>query len=295
MSTTLRSPAVIVGVDGSPAAVSAARWAAAEAADRDIPLRLNAVVAPDRRADTAAVGLATAESALHECVRAVEAEQISVKTETEILQGEPVRTLLEAAQQATMLCIGAVGRGDAVGSKLGVGAAKLALAAPCPVAVIRAPADDASTGDKWIAAELDESPSSAEVLEFGMAEARLRGRTLCLISAWRPGFNEVQDTHAAAMTSRQNRAQLCRRLDWIRREHPDLSIKMVATQGNAMNFLRKHAASVDLVVVGHRLPGAVGDLVGSPTQTALHDTNFSVLVCPPGPTHRPSMMDLHGR
>lgn len=52
------SPAVVVGVDGSPAASSAAVWAVDEASSRDLPLKLVYVIHPfdaDAAADAEAV------------------------------------------------------------------------------------------------------------------------------------------------------------------------------------------------------------------------------------------------
>ncbi|PRC50563.1 universal stress protein, partial [Mycobacterium sp. ITM-2017-0098] len=45
------APCVVVGIDGSPAAVDAALWAVDQAIDRDVPLRLVYVVDSDEHAE----------------------------------------------------------------------------------------------------------------------------------------------------------------------------------------------------------------------------------------------------
>ncbi len=46
------SPAVVVGIDGSPTAVDAALWAVDEAVSRDIPLRLVYAIDTDNTSGT---------------------------------------------------------------------------------------------------------------------------------------------------------------------------------------------------------------------------------------------------
>ena len=46
------SPAVVVGINGSPTAVDAALWAVDEAVSRDIPLRLVYAIDPDNPSGT---------------------------------------------------------------------------------------------------------------------------------------------------------------------------------------------------------------------------------------------------
>ncbi|MDT5144785.1 MAG: hypothetical protein QOI79_4152, partial [Mycobacterium sp.] len=71
------SPSVVVGVDGSRAAVHAAIWAADEAVSRDIPLRLICAIPPDGTAQIDARNearkRATAELAVRYAGEAVEA------------------------------------------------------------------------------------------------------------------------------------------------------------------------------------------------------------------------------
>ena len=95
-------PSVVVGIDGSEAAVGAALWAIDEALARDIPLRLVYAIDPRERvhrdADSLAHRFATAEIAVRYTFMAVEASQQPVKIEIEIVQDDPVATLIRASR-----------------------------------------------------------------------------------------------------------------------------------------------------------------------------------------------------
>ena len=92
------APSVVVGIDGSRAALDAALWAADEAVTRDVPLRLIYAVDPDVSSGAdpqgAAKDLATAEITLRYAFAAVEATDKAVKIEAEILQTRPARALI---------------------------------------------------------------------------------------------------------------------------------------------------------------------------------------------------------
>ena len=101
------SPSVVVGIDGSRAAVDAALWAVDEAVSRDIPLRLVYAIDSTDKSDTdtqgAARKLATAELAVQYAFTAVES------TRSRSLQGHPTRALMDASRGAAMLCVGSIG------------------------------------------------------------------------------------------------------------------------------------------------------------------------------------------
>ena len=127
------SPAVVVGIDGSPTAVDAALWAVDEAVSRDIPLRLVYAIDPDNTSGTdpqdAARDLAAAEVAVRYAYTAVESTDKPVKIEVEILQARPTRALLEASRSAAMACVGAMDLRHSAHRRIGSTAAALAASA----------------------------------------------------------------------------------------------------------------------------------------------------------------------
>ncbi len=269
---------VIVGVDGSRNALTAALWAATEAVDRDIPLRLVYAIEAQLHAD-ASGALATAETAVRQVFTAVEATTDDVKIEVEILQGRPTDKLLEASRSAAMACIGAVGFKTATTRRLGSTAAALAQSAHCPVAIIRGETSPANPGS--VVVEVDRLPDSDLVLAQAIDEALLRKVPLVVVAAWEPHFTDVRDGGAVADMNRQAKADLSRRLERWTRMHPDLDIRPVAVPGNLLNYLSRHAHTTQLVVVGRRRTHGVAEMIGPPSYAALHDTDCSVLVCDP--------------
>ncbi len=226
-------PSVIVGIDGSPAAIGAALWGIAEAVARDIPLRLVYAIDPrepiHRDADSFAHRLATAESAIRYALVAVEASQQPVKIEIEIVHADPVATLIRASRSAAMMCVGASRHHNV--TRVGSTAMALTENARCPVAVLRGYADVVRGRGGWIAVALDQSPMNDEVVERAVDEARLRGAQLRVLTKCK---SAERDPRLTALIER----------------NPDTDIRPVSVIGGSVNYLNEHISSVKLVVVG---------------------------------------------
>lgn len=276
------SPSVVVGIDGSRAALDAALWAVDEAVSRDIPLRLvYAIDSTDNSAtDTqgAARKLATAELSVRYAFTAVESTEKPVKIEVEILQGHPTRALMDASRGAAMLCVGSIGLNHFTEGRVGSTAATLVARAHCPVAMIRQQGGATSSKPGWVVVEVDESVDSS-VLQLGVEEAQLRGAPLRVMTALRSRFTDIHDAHTASEGNRQVRANLDRSLACWRRRYPDLDLRSVAVNGSAVNYLAKHAGDIQLVVMGCGDRSDVGALLGPTGSAALHDTDCSLLIC----------------
>ncbi|AFM17051.1 universal stress protein UspA-like protein [Mycolicibacterium chubuense NBB4] len=264
------APSVVVGVDGSPAAVDAALWAIDEAIDRDIPLRLvyvidstgHDVVDPQDQARR----MATADIAVRYVLTAVESTERPVKIEVEILQGRPVEALLEAARSATMLCVGARGLKHATRGRIGSTAAALAAAAQCPVAVVRAHKPHSAVS-RAIVVEVSDNQAESAVLRLGLEEARRRGAPVRVLTPARIPSDAL---------SRWER----RLAEW-RRHFPDVEVTSVKLHGDTLDYLAAHAPAIQLVVTDRGRCGSVGKLIGAPGNAALRDTDCSILVCDP--------------
>ena len=146
---------VLVGVDGSPASVAAVRWAAAEARLRG--MRLHVVHVRDAHAVTQAhyappgvgqgtVGHVAEGASLKALIREAVGPDGWPLVQFEVVDGLPVRALLDRAPGAAMLVLGStrpVGLADAPVGKprapLGPVARDCLRAAPCPVVIIAGP------------------------------------------------------------------------------------------------------------------------------------------------------------
>lgn len=276
-------PFVVVGIDGSRAAVGAALWAVDEAVSRDIPLRLVYAIEPSdnacQDAHVAAHDLATAELAVRYAFTAVESTEKPVKIEIEILQDRsPTRALLEASRSAAMICVGSMGLKHATRGRVGSTAAALAASAHCPVAIICG-YDPRLREPGWIVAEVDGSFASNGVLLRGLDEARLRDVPLRVLTSWQSRYTDIHDSHAVADGNRLAKAELDRRLAVWKTRYPGLDIRPVVVHGNTLTYLARHAKSIQLVVVGRQRAHGVSDIVGPLGHAALHDTDCSLLIC----------------
>lgn len=132
---------VIVGIDGSQAAIMAAKWAADEAIARDVPLRLVYVNPASSMLPGNEFRSTMAELALRVAENAVADQEKPVKVETATLTGSSSRgfaakALARESRHAAMLCVGAVGMGRLAGSALGSTTRTLTRRASCPVAIV---------------------------------------------------------------------------------------------------------------------------------------------------------------
>jgi nucleotide-binding universal stress UspA family protein len=271
MSEQFTPASIVVGIDGSRTAVRAALWAIDEAISRDIPLHLvAAATSPAERAE--------AELAIRSAAAAVEATGRPVDLDTRVLDGEPTAILLKHSGTAAMVCVGAVGRRHFDQNRVGSTTGALVAAAHCPIAVVRGDNESAAEPGGWVVVELDETPDSAAVLQFGVAEARLRDAPLRVLGAWQSRYPDIHDSHAVADGNRLVRSQLDRRLSQWRHLYPDLDAKPVAIHGSALSYLSKHAEEIQLVVVGAPNAVGVGELLGPMGLTTLNDTACTILV-----------------
>lgn len=244
---------VVVGIDGSQAALGAAVWAAREAVARKLPLKLVSVIYnaellgadTSRTADRGADQLAAARSALAEARRAVAATTSAIAVETEVLWGNPLATLIELSRSAAMVCVGAIGVEHAC-HRAGSTAAALAGSASCPVAVIRRADAGHPPARGCIVAEADGTPENSAVLGWAMAEAGLRDAPLRVIAPHRPRPGAADEDDSAV------RAQLARRIEHWARRFPQVAAEPVVVHGDVADYLVEHAGSIQLFVSGTR-------------------------------------------
>jgi nucleotide-binding universal stress UspA family protein len=127
---------IVVGVDGSPEAEAALRWAVGEAVLRGAGVEAwhawhatsnGAGAPPDERALESA-----ARAALDRTVGAVDASGLSEPVQRVLVRAVPVSALLDVARTADLLVVGAAGSRDASF------APHVVRHAPCPVVVVPA-------------------------------------------------------------------------------------------------------------------------------------------------------------
>lgn len=277
-----QSPSVVVGIDGSRAAIDAALWAADDAVARDIPLRLIYAIDPERAAGSdnegAARELAAAKLAVHHALMAVESTGKPVKIEVEIVQDRPVHALRSASARAAMLCVGSMGLVHSTQGRIGSTAAALAKSAHCPVAVVQE-RKHISGEPGWVVAEIDESPSSDATLLHAIAQAQQRGASLRVLAVWQSRYTDAHDNHAVSTGNRLATRRSDRRLSECRRLQPDLEVRGGVVHGSILDYVAKHAESIQLLVTAHDRAGGITELIGPKGFATLRNAGCSVLVC----------------
>lgn len=137
---------IVVGVDGSPGSRAALQWAAEEARLRNA--RLEAVhcwayhpVGTELAFLDPAVFEEGASTLLNEAAADL-GDTGEVVLDLRLVQGPAARSLLDAAEGATLLVVGARGHGGFSGLLLGSVSQQVVHHAPCPVVIVPAPEFD---------------------------------------------------------------------------------------------------------------------------------------------------------
>ncbi len=259
---------IVVGIDGSDAAINAAKWAASEAISRDIPLRLICAI-PERKADAPAgdesLDIEYGETALRAVCAALHTLGQQIKIETELVHGSPKSVLIDESRHAAMICMGSIGIGQVARRVLGSTADSVAQNAHCPVAVIRSNRKGEESPSGSIAVVVDDSPGNDAVLELGFSEARLRGAAILAMGVWRWGLGEIPYRQLDHRLSR-----------WVA-QYPDIHVRPASARQGAAEFLTSAQEPIQLAVVSSADAGKVARIVGPITPHFGH-TGCSVLV-----------------
>jgi nucleotide-binding universal stress UspA family protein len=266
------SAPVIVGIDGSTAALRAALWAVDEAVSRDTPLRLVHVVpASVHDPDDA---FADAQHILHKAWTEVEATGKPAKIESEILRGDPADALVEASRAAHLVCVGWKGTHDSPRGHRGSTAASVARGAASPVAVVRRRhTHKSSPFHKWIIAVLDESPESHTVVQTAVEEALLRDAPVLALT---PGSTTTRDNESTARKG-ELKATLARYLTGAKGGNADIQVCALPMPDSILNLFEQSHTIDQLVVVGSNRHELVDELLGSPVRKVLRKSSCSVL------------------
>jgi nucleotide-binding universal stress UspA family protein len=295
MSSPTRTT-IVVGVDGSTSALHAALWAADEAAQRRLRMRL--VYANNEFSFGATGGLAPPQSFfdamqaagfqlladVESAVREVHPDlDISVNLQT----AAPVPSLLAQTEDALLLVLGSRGTGGFRGLLVGSTAVALVAHGDCPVAVIRGATEDASPpAEGPVVVGVDGSPTSDAAIATAFDEASWRGAGLVAVHAW----SEYASDHVRFEALDEGREQveqvenelLAQRLAGWQEKYPDVDVRRVVTPGRPVEKLLDYAAGAQLIVVGSRGNGGFsGMLLGSTSQALIRHATCPLMVVRP--------------
>ena len=185
---------IVVGVDGSPESLTAARWAAREAGLRDLSLLLVhafdipvagmlGYTVPAALTD----GLSeSGEQILADAAQDIRQDHPDLEITSRLAQSDPRPILVEASERAVLTVVGTRGGGRIPGVILGSVALHITAHGRSPVAVIPAGAavDPAETQAGLVLLGVDGSRTSEAAVEFAFDEADRRGAPLRAVLVW---------------------------------------------------------------------------------------------------------------
>lgn len=290
---TVRSPRLLVGVDGTEGSVEALRWAAHEAARRqcalhvltcaELPVAVEAgLIGSGAIGGNAVADIVTEhESANQRAVTLARSFGLDIEVTGETVLGAPAYALVSAAHPEDTIVVGATAHPGRLTDVLGSVATVVAHRAHCPVVVVHGSVrKDGAV--RRIVVGVDGSPGSDAALAWAAEEAIRCAAELLLVHGWaypyhgtRHGSKDARDDmRLDAMRSLEASATRARELAPAVRCH-----SLICEQSPAKAVLDA-AQDADLVVVGSRGHGGFASLLlGSVSRTVLqHSTVPAVVV-----------------
>lgn len=273
MRTTETAGPVVVGIDGSTAALDAVRWAAEEAAQRGVPLRI-VYVAPDHDPDPV-FGAPDIDrdygddALLQASAAAIETHHYPIVVPV-FRRGDPTASLRNEGGTASLLVVGSVGIGIIGAVLLGSTAAALAATAPCPVAIVKSPhighPNAQNTASQPIVAVLTGLPSEWDaIIARATTEAAIRHTTVLVASV------QTDETDDKAIETR---------IAGWQEQRPGIRMDSISESGQLPSFAASLAKIAQIIVVGppeHDRSRGVG-MTGRVTHVLLRESDSPVLI-----------------
>ena len=288
--------AILVGVDGSAEALAAVRWAADDAALRDVPLTLVHVVnapVPGWSRVPAPAGFRQwhekrAREFIKSAIKVAEestGERGQVQIDSKVFYSATVPTLVALSKEVEMVVVGYRGNGGVlVRNFLGSVSSGLVYHAHCPVAVIH---DGeplvANVARAPVLVGIDGSPASEAATAIAFDEASRRGVDVMALHAWTDlrvsDFKELFPNFNWDAQLSEEEETLAERLAGWQERYPDVGIRRKIEIGEPARPLIEGSKWAQLIVVGsHGRGGFAGMLLGSVGAAVVNRARIPVIV-----------------
>jgi len=280
---TIGPDPVLVGVDGSPSANDAVRWAAKEAERTGAPLSIVYATSLDMvRVPTDIPQARPYHQAVLEigqqylATAAAEAESVAPKVDVAVAlsRSTAAPTLIGLSSSARLVVVGSRGLGGFTGLLVGSTAVQLAAHGHCPLVVVRG--DEPPTAAPVVVGA-DGSRESDAAVDFAFQAAELRGVPLVIVQACPAQIlgSPWQETAVGSDWLRVADERIAAQRD----RYPDVEVRSRIVQTSPASALLHEAAGAQLVVVGSRGRGGFrGLLLGSTSQALIHHSPCPVAV-----------------
>lgn len=261
---------VVVGVDGSESADHAATIAAEIASEEHRTLSLVHIIAPlevyywtrlpSNLAGYEAPMRKAAALELTALAGRLREKHPDLDIDSHIVLGDARDILNALSEHAHLMVVGTRGRGLLGGSHVGSVAVHLTRHAHSPVLVVRPGSRSPETGR--VIAGIDDTERSQSVLDFAFeAAARTGGHLTIVHSDWlfAPGLADDGYTAPTAEDEDEVRRLVAEAAAGRQEKYPDVPVDVVVGHLAPDVDLVDRAKSNDLIVVGTRSHGAVGE------------------------------------
>ena len=281
--------AVVVGIDGSDAALGAARWAADFAALHALPLTLlhahlkfewhfADAGAPDQ-SDRGAAGdaaLAAAETVVREA-------HPDLTIRASVVAGAVAATLAETSRSARLLVV-ASGEDRALGSH----AVRIMHRSQCPLVVWRAPVARRTGKPLPVVVGVDESEESARAAAAAFDIATKLHAPLTVVHMWEidaaVGMGDLggqgnMDWPLLEVLQNEQRQRMDELVAPLVQQYRNAHVTKIFQDTSPAKGLAELSEEAQLVVVGRHGRGKLADLLlGSVSQSLIHHAECPVLV-----------------
>lgn len=257
-------PVVTVGLDGSPASLAAARWAAEEAEKRRLTLRLLhawPLLAPEPvRTPSEVDQNYWAKRLVHTAQAELSARHPGLTVVGSLMADDAQEALLRAASESEMLVLGSRGLGSAESYFMGDVSLPVVARAERPVVLVRMGEDKghpAPTQVGRVVVALEPHGSGEDLLDFAFhsAAARdvpllaVRGRSVPLHARLPWGV----DHDVTEELTREAREELSQALKPWREKYPQVEVDDSVRLASPAKAVVHAAEGAELLVVGRRM------------------------------------------
>ncbi|MFE3459911.1 universal stress protein [Nocardiopsis aegyptia] len=291
---------VVVGVDGTESSRHALEWAANQAAQRGLGVRIVTAAGPLAGVGAFA-GLGGAEQVPPDDTDTSGASLLldyagdwvsrlfpELEVQTRLSYARPVDALLAeaSAEGCAAVVVGSRGLSGIVAAFVGSVGIELAARAPVPVIVLPREHASAHGVRGRVIVGTDGSEPSRRAVDVAFRHAEVARTELVAVSAWQPlvAFAaatgpippELFDDATAAEAARQS---LEEEIAEPRRRHPEVAVRTRVVRAHPVVALLEEATPADLIVVGSRGRGGFrGLLLGSVSHSVLHGARGPVAI-----------------
>lgn len=274
---------ILVGVDGSPVALAALRWAAVDAARRHVPLHLlYAIGVLGEFGSGFELGQFDFDSYRQGGLDALETARATAVAEsasigeldisTELVDAPAIPVLRDRSKAARLLVVGTHGLGAVSRRLLGSVSTALARHAACPVAVI--PETPASP-HRPVVVGVDGSRSSTHAVEIAFDQAAFRSVELVAVHTW----SDFLRFESSEQMQEEGEELLSRSIAGFGEKYPEVPVHRIVTEDRPADRLLMIGDKAQLIVVGsHGRGGFSGMTLGSVGQAVLHAAQVPMII-----------------